>query len=188
MSDFMLALATANTNSRIRRGGISTREVWTQRDQQTDEQLPIIERQVIFSQNNSRQHNHTSSAKSKAPGRTNQPSAAVSVGDLVFLKGEQDKLKGREKYLVVNISEDLSCELRKFTTSQFRSKRYLVPMSECYPVAPTVLTQSPQGPIRGLHKPSPFDSDDDADPIIPSLQHSTVPAPPLVVPHAASHL
>ena len=81
---------------------------------------------------------------------------------------------------MVNIREDLSCELRKFTTSQFHSKLYVVPMSECYTVAPTVLAQSPQGPIRGLHKASPFDSDDDADPVILPPRHSTVPAPSLV--------
>lgn len=82
---------------------------------------------------------------------------------------------------MVSIREDLSCELRKFTTSQFRSKLYVVPMSECYPVAPTVLAQSPQGPIRSLHNPSPFDSDDDADPVILPPRHSTAPAPSLVV-------
>ena len=117
-----LALATANTNSRIRRDGLSAREVWTQRDQLTGEQLPIVDRQLIISQNFSRQQNHTPSAKSKARGRTNLPTAAV----LVFLKCDRDKLIAREKYLVVNIREDLSCELRKFTTSQFRSKLYVV--------------------------------------------------------------
>ena len=45
---------------------------------------------------------------------------------------------------------------------------------------PTVLAQSPQGPISGVHKASPFDSDDDADPVILPPRHSTVPAPPLV--------
>ena len=109
---------------------------------QPGEQLAIVDRQLILCQNYSGQQNHTPSAKSKARGRTNLPTAAVSVGD-------RDKLKAREKYLVVNIREDLSCELGKFTTSQFRSKLYVVPLSECYPVAPTVLAQSPQGPIRG---------------------------------------
>ena len=156
VSDVTLALATANTNSSIRRDGLSAREVWTQRDQLTGEQLPIVDRHLILSQNYSRQQNHAPSAKSKARGRTNRPSAAVSVGDLLFLKGDRDKLKAREKYLVVCVREDLYCELRKFTTSQFRSKLYLVPMSECYPVAPTVLALSPQGPIRGLLKPSPI--------------------------------
>ena len=181
VSDVTLALATANTNSRIRRDGLSAREVWTQRDQLTGEQLPIVDRQLILSQNYSRQQNHASSSKSKAGGRTNRPSAAVSVGDLVFLKGDRDKLKAREKYLVVCVREDLYCELRKFTTSQFRSKLYEVPMSECYPVAPTVLALSPQGPIRGLLKPFPFDSDDDADPVSLPPRQSTVPAPSPVV-------
>jgi len=181
VSDVTLALATANTNSRIWCNGLSAWEVWTQCDQLTGEQLPIVDRQFILNQKYSRQQNHTSSAKSKACGCTNLPSAAISVGDLVFLKGDRDKLKAHEKYLVVSIRQDLSCELQKFTTSQFRSKLYLVPMSECYPVAPTVLAHSPQGPIRGLHKPSPFDSDDDADPVILPPRHSTVSAPSLVV-------
>ena len=82
---------------------------------------------------------------------------------------------------MVCVCEDLYCELRKFTTSEFRSKLYLVPMSECYPVAPAVLALSPQGPIRGLLKPSPFDSDDDADTVSLPPRQSTVPAPSPVV-------
>ena len=128
MSDVTLALAMANTNSCIGCDGLSVREVWTQRDQLTGEQLPIVDRQLILSENYSCQQNHTSSAtKSKARGRTNLPSAAVSVGDLVFLKGDRDKLKAHEKYLLVGIREDLSSELRKFTTFQFRSKLFLAP-------------------------------------------------------------
>ena len=102
-----LALGTANT-IRIRRDGLLEQEVWTQRDQLTSEQLHIVDRQLILSQNYSRQQNHAPSAKSKARGRTNLPTPAVSVGDLVFLKGHRDKLKAREKYIVVGIREDLS--------------------------------------------------------------------------------
>ena len=56
VSDVTLALATANTNSRIRRDGLLAREVWTQCDQLTGEQLPIVDRHLILSQNYSRQH------------------------------------------------------------------------------------------------------------------------------------
>ena len=143
VSDVTLTLATANANSRIWRDGLSTRKVWTQRDQLTGEQLTIAERQFILSQHYSPQQKHTPSAKSKARGRTNLPLA-------VFLKGDRDKLKACEKYRVVGIREILCCELRKFTSSQFRSKVHLAPMSECYPVAPTVLAQS----LQDLHKPS----------------------------------
>ena len=93
MSDVTLALATANTNPHIWSDDLLEGEVWTQRDQLTREQLPIVDRQLILSQNYSCQQNHTSSAKSKARGLTNLPSADVSVGDLVFLKGDRDKLK-----------------------------------------------------------------------------------------------
>ena len=119
-----LALATANMNSRIRRDGLSAHEVWTQRDQLTGEQLPIVDHQLILSQNFSRKLNHLPSAKSKARGRSTPSTAAISVGDLVFLKGDKDKLKARDKYLVTAINENLTCQLRKFTTSQFRSKVY----------------------------------------------------------------
>ena len=86
VSDVTLALATANANSRIRRDGLSTREVWTQRDQLSGEQLTIVDRQFILSQHYSPQHKHTPSATSKARGRTNLPLS-------VFLKADRDKLK-----------------------------------------------------------------------------------------------
>ena len=102
----------------------------------------------------------TSGAKFKAHGCTNLQLQYHQLLSLSVREKEKnrEKLKTHEKYLMVSICEDLSCELRKFTTSQFRSKLYLVPMSECHPVAPTVLAQSLQGPFCGLHKPSPFDS------------------------------
>ena len=78
---------------------------------------------------------------------------------------------------MVNVSEDLSCELRKFTASQFRSKVYSVPMSECYPVSP----------ILGLYKPSSLDSDDDNDPVTLPTKHSTIPAPSQVVTHSPAY-
>ena len=175
-----LALATSNMNSRIWRDGLSAHEVWTQRDQLTGEQLPIVDRQLIFSQNFSRKLNHLPSATSKARGRSTPSTAAISVGDLVFLKGDKDKLKAPDKYLVIAINENLTCQLRKFTTSQFRSKVYTVPTSECYRVCPTVLVESPLGPIRGHHEPSQDDSDDEPDPSDPASRPSTAPTSPHV--------
>ena len=149
-----LALATANMNSRIRRDGLSAHEVWTQRDQLT--------------------------GKSKAHGRSTPSTAAISVRVLVFLKGDKDKLKARDKYLVIAINENLTCQLRKFTTSQFRSKVYTVPTSECYRVCPTVLVESPLRPILGHHEPSQDDSDDEPDPSNPASRPSTAPTSPHV--------
>jgi hypothetical protein len=104
ISKVTLALATANMNSRIRRSGLSAHEIWTQRDQFTGEQLPIIDRQLILSQDISRRQNHGPSAKSKAHGKTNTPTSDISVGMLVYLKGDRDKVKVRDKYMVTCVS------------------------------------------------------------------------------------
>ena len=162
LSATTLALATANMNSRIRRFGLSSREIWTQRDQVTGEQLPIEDHQLILSQHHSRYQNHASSASSKS--RCSPPVADLQVGDLVYLKVDHDKTKARDKYMVVKLSNN-ECQLRKFTLSQFRSKAYDVKVSDCYPITPTFLSRYPQtGPIRGLEYP---DTDPDStDPCI----------------------
>ena len=51
VSDATLALATANIFSCIRRDGLLAQEVWTQLNQVTGEQLPIVDRKLILSQN-----------------------------------------------------------------------------------------------------------------------------------------
>ena len=177
ISRVTLALATANLNSRIRRDGLSACELWTQRDQLTGEQLPIVDRQVILNQHRSRLQNHPSSSVSKADGKPRLPHPTVSVGTLVFLVCDKSKLAAREKYLIVGLTDSNTCQLRKFTSSQFRSKVYTVPISLCFPVSPTMLAQDPQGPIRGRNEPPDSDSDDDPDPLDPTSE-TTLPTPP----------
>ena len=177
ISRVTLALATANLNSRIQRDGLSACELWTQRDQLTGEQLPIVDRQVILNQHRSRLQNHPSSSVSKAGGKPRLPHPTVSVGTLVFLVCDKSKLAAREKYLIVGLTDSNTCQLRKFTSSQFRSKVYTVPISQCFPVSPTMLAQDPQGPIRGLNEPPDSDSDNDPDPLDPTSE-TTLPTPP----------
>ena len=55
-------------------------------------------------------------------------------------------------------------------------------MSECFPVCPTILVQSPQGPIRGHHEHPQDDSDDEPDSSVPTSKPSTAPtSPPLLI-------
>ena len=161
VSSVTLALATSSMNSRIRHGGLSSQEMWTQRDQVTGEQLPLSDRALIQQQHDQRIYNHPHSAKSKCHGRTTKDSSdSIHVGDLVYLKGEKEKTKARAKYLVIAVSSPW-CQLRKFTSSQFRSKIYDVKVCDCYLVTPTTLAQLPQGPIRGLEPSEPFEDDQD---------------------------
>ena len=158
ISKVTLALATANLNSRIRRDGLSARELWTQRDQVTGEQLPIVDREIIIHQNLSRIQNHPASAKSKTRGSNKAKIMSPQVGDLVYLRGERDKTKARDKYIVTDITGD-SCKVRKFTMSQFRSKTYDIQACECYPVLPSMLPGVSSGPIRGLDDSESQDGD-----------------------------
>ncbi|XP_063968866.1 uncharacterized protein LOC135157450 [Lytechinus pictus] len=81
-----LALATAHLNSRIRCVGLSARELWTQRDQFTSEQIPLRDMDVITNQHEKRLSNHGPSMESKAPKRlSSMGESLVHVGDLVYL-------------------------------------------------------------------------------------------------------
>ncbi len=145
-----LALATANLNGRLRESGLSSREIWTQRDQFSGEQLPIVDRLLILNQSFTRSQNHFPSAKSKAHGKTTSIYSEIAPGDLVYLYGDRDKNKARDRYLVVSVS-DTTCQVRKFTQSQFRLKLYDVPISQCYKVKQIVTSPDlPGPPIREL--------------------------------------
>jgi hypothetical protein len=128
-----LALATAATNSRIRRDKLSARELWTKRDQLTGEEVSVDDKKLISNQVQSRQTNHTHSAKSKARGRPANPIHPISIGSLVYLKSERSKLQARHQYIVSSITKD-SCTIRKFVNGQYRAKQYPVKLTDIYHV------------------------------------------------------
>lgn len=128
-----LAVATANLNHRVRQDGLSSYEMWTQRDQISGEQLSIDDQAVIKNQNEKRKSNHDHSIKSKAHGHDYPPLYNICQGDLVYIRSDGNKYKARDKYLVVNIVND-KCTLRKFSKNQINSKLITVKVSECFPI------------------------------------------------------
>ena len=133
ITSVVLALATEATNSRIRRDGLSARELWTKRDQLTGKELLVNDGEVIKSQVKSRERNHLSSAKSKAHGRPYNVAPDLEVGSLVYLISERSKLQPRDKYMITQLSYPKgTCTVRKFTNDQFRSKTYTVPMTDIF--------------------------------------------------------
>ena len=145
-----LALATANMNSHIRHHGLSAKEVWTQRDQVTGDQLALDDHQIILKQHCERSLNHGASALSKSKGKGSYTLPHIQVGDLVYIVSDGDKTKDREKYLVTDLCSDNMCLVRKFTKSQFRSQSYKVKMCELYPLVPITLLQHPEDTVRDL--------------------------------------
>ena len=100
VSPVILATATANLNSRHWHDGLSSRELWIQRDQVTGEQLPFDDRVTIINQNQSRLSNHIPSAKSTAPRSKPSSGHTFHIGDLVYIKSDRNKIRAREKYMI----------------------------------------------------------------------------------------
>ena len=126
-----LALAVASVNSTIRQSGLSAREMLMQRDQFTNVQLPLSDREVIAKKHSLRSANHASSEKSKAPNAKYPVEDSISVGDLVYLNTDRNKSRARDRYIVVS-TEPTWCLIKKFAGNQLRQASYKVKKSECY--------------------------------------------------------
>ncbi len=73
ISDIMLSAATARLNARIRGRGLSSREMLFQRDQLTNEQIPVSDRDLIIQQHNAKLRNHPySENRASSRHRTNR--------------------------------------------------------------------------------------------------------------------
>lgn len=155
ISSTTLAIATAQMNSRIRASGLSSRELWLQRDQYTNDQLPLQDKLVIASQHDRRKHNHGPSEISKAHGHQRAPEVAIQPGDIVYLHQEHAKLHPRDRYLVTSVDPPDWCNIRKFVGHQLRNTSYRTKRSQLHRVEP----------FRHDRPPQPYaDTDDDQDP------------------------
>ena len=67
VSPLTLAVATSALNSRIRSRSLSSREMWTQRDQFPNQLLPLADDRLIALQQEQRLSNHPHSQRAKAP-------------------------------------------------------------------------------------------------------------------------
>ena len=91
------ALATARLNSRLRLPGLSSRELWTQRNQFTHEQLPLSDYNFILDKHAQRSTNHAFSEKSKNPHGLVPNTPSLHVGDIVYLISDKDKSHARDR-------------------------------------------------------------------------------------------
>ena len=133
VSPVTLSIALSHLNSHLRSRGLSAREMWSQRDQYTNSQISVSDSHLSESQHLCCQENHKSSELSKAPHGLPRPCYNIKPGDLVYLYVDHNKLRGRDRYMVVSVDNDW-CNLRQFVGSQFRAPSYRVKMQECYKV------------------------------------------------------
>ena len=163
--------AVNNLNSRIRTDGLSAREIFYQRDQYTNAQIPIEDMNIIQSKHDRAVNNNYSSELSKSGGRGPRLNQSVVVGDLVYLISDRSKNSPRDRYLVVSI-EDEWCSIRKFIGNTLKSNSYRVKMFEVYKVPTTTLL---------LHEPGRVMADTSSEDIMisvdaPSLVNDRIPS------------
>ena len=120
ISEATLSKAIQTINSRIRNRGLSAREILFSRDQTTGEKLHFEDAMLSQQQASIRTDNHAHSALSKASKKSPALRSAISIGDLVFIKAERSKLKGRDRYIVMDISDRL-CFLQKINGTLFNT-------------------------------------------------------------------
>ena len=118
-------------NDRVRGNGLSSREMWVKRDTFTGKQMPINEEKIMHDKYEERLKSHKSSQKYSARGKTAPIYPVIHEGDLVYLNSERNKLKPRDKYIVVKPKkkEDTKSHtvyVQKFVGTQLRSRIYPV--------------------------------------------------------------
>ena len=175
VTQLTLSVATASLNSRICVQGLSSREMWTQRDQFTNDQIPLEDNNLILTQHKQRLKNHPHSEQSKAPLKQHRTDPAIDVGDLVYLHSDRNKSRARDRYLVASIEYPF-CNIKKFVGSQLRSQSTRVKLSECFKV-PSYTVDST---IASRHKINTCADEEDV------LPEWLPPPEPPEIPHAIS--
>ncbi|CAG2247128.1 unnamed protein product [Mytilus edulis] len=107
--------------------------MWTQRDQFSNNQIPLTDQSLIQRQHELRKSNHSYSEISKAPSGALPESPHLEVGDLVYVYNDRNKTCAHDRYLVVS-TDNSWCNIRKFVGSQLRNTSYRVKRSNCYKV------------------------------------------------------
>ena len=166
-----LAVATANLNARIYSRDLSSREMWTQRDQFSNHQIPLHDQSIIVKQHEQRVTNHTHSEKAKAPISRRRPANDITVGDLVYLFSDRNKTRARDRYLVVEVSGSF-CNIRKSVGSQLRRASYRVKTTDCYRV-PSKVTGFQSSAANS-------DTDSSSDEALSVQPEPSPPAPPVI--------
>ena len=115
VTQLVLSVATANLNTRVRNKGFSARELWTQRDQFTNERLPLTYYNLIHQQHRLRNANHAHSEIPKSPGGALPKSQHA----------DRNKTRSRCRYIVVSTNGSW-LNISKFIGNQLSATSYRV--------------------------------------------------------------
>ena len=127
-------------------------------------------------QSSIRENNHGPSAKLKAKTLLNATGKSISTGSLAYIKTEGTKFKGRERYIVMEIRNDMAT-LQKLNESVFSSKRYDIPLQNLFPVIPDIsdnIASNPPNPSTSNQSSDTSEDSDDEHPVHQNLPTNAV--------------
>ncbi|CAG2214876.1 unnamed protein product [Mytilus edulis] len=133
LTPLTLSLVTARLNTRIRNRGLSAREMWTQRDQFSNNEIPLTDQNLIIAQHEQRLKNHPHSEKTKCPSGKLPVCPDLEIGDIVYLRCDLNKTKSRDRYLVVAVDTpwcNIHCYKVAYEVSQLENIQSLLPHSD----------------------------------------------------------
>ena len=102
----VLASATLNLNSRIRKRNLSSHEILFSREQYTGDNIKLDDKGLSKDKMTKKRENHKYSEKSKFSHSNVPKDANAKKGDRVFVKIEGGKHQLRDMYVVVEIKDD----------------------------------------------------------------------------------
>ena len=143
----LLAKATTTVNEKIRKQGLSAKEILFSRDQYSHDNLQLEDRSISEEVMKDRNINNTYSALSKAQVLKTATSAMAKKGQVVFLKSDGSKLRARDLYLVTNLSDkDDMVTICKILNSFGNKPASIHPHCHTYTVKQTDIYLAPNQP------------------------------------------
>ena len=122
VTNAQLAVAVANLNSRLRFQGLSSCEMWTQRDQFTSTPLPLDDQKLIEEQHHRRLANNMFHNE-KITKQSSANDSVIPTGTIVYINSERSKSQSHPRYIVA--SQDGPWYLiKKFSGNQLRNHSY----------------------------------------------------------------
>ena len=122
------SIVTANINKRIRKSGLSSREICFRRDLISNNPKNIDDLHLVDEIMEQRKRRHNVITDAKLP--------PIQTGQNVYLKSDISKLRAREVYVVVETyqKENEPWAIIQKKNSQFRNKKYDVKLAELLPL------------------------------------------------------
>ena len=123
VTNSQLAIAVANLNSWLRSQGLSSHEMWTQRDQFTSTPLPLDDQELLEEQHHRRvAYNMLHNQVSCKPSSDDLP---IPEGSIVYINTERNKTQSRPRY-IISSQDGPWYRVKKFIATQLRNQSYRV--------------------------------------------------------------